>query len=87
LLTVSPQILEKLANSKVPVSRKLDPQSAGTKSPYKEKIIYDQKSFLWALNQDEMAHFKLAEGIRKFTEDIVKLEAELVKKLKTQSKL
>jgi len=87
LLTVSPQILEKLANSKVPVSRKLDPQSAGTKSPYKEKIIYDQKSFLWALNQDEMAHFKLAEGIRKFTEDIVKLEAELVKKLKTQAKL
>jgi len=87
LLTVSPQILEKLANSTVPVRRILDPQTAASKSPEQQKLIYDQKSFLWALNQDEMAHFKLAEGIRKFAEDLIKLEVLIQKKLAPSAKL
>jgi len=81
LLTISPQILEKLASSNAPIKRLLDPESAKIKCPIKEKIIFDQKSFLWALNEDEMAHFKLGEGIRKFTEDLIKLENDIKKKL------
>jgi len=84
LLTVSPQILEKLASSNVPVTRKLDPESAKTKCKIQNRLVFDQKSFLWALSEDEMAHFKLAEGIRKFTEDLVKLEGELRKKLQAK---
>ena len=38
------------------------------------KVPVDEKSFRWALNEDAMATDKLAEGIRKFGEDIVKLE-------------
>jgi len=80
LLTVSPQLLEKLAQSNVPVQRKLDPTSAKEKCDQK-KVIYDQKRFLWELSQDEMANFKLAEGIRTFTADLVKLETELRNRL------
>ena len=39
-----------------------------------EKIHLDEKSFRWLLNEDAMATEKLAEGIRKFAEDAVKLE-------------
>jgi transaldolase len=84
LLTVSPNILEKLASSNVSVSRKLDVASAKTKSQYSKPLKFDQKSFLWALNQDEMAHFKLAEGIRKFTEDLELLETEIKKRLQSR---
>lgn len=34
----------------------------------------DEKTFRWELNQDQMATEKLAEGIRKFAEDALKLE-------------
>jgi len=84
LLTISPQILEKLATSNTEVKQILDAKSAKTKSTHETKIIYDQKSFLWALNDDEMAHFKLAEGIRKFTEDLIKLENEIKKKFQAK---
>ena len=39
-----------------------------------EKVHLDEKSFRWLLNEDAMATEKLAEGIRKFAEDAVKLE-------------
>jgi len=77
LLTIAPKILDELAAADASlVTRKLSPE-VHDKS---EKIVPDQKAFLWALNQDEMAHFKTAEGIRKFGEDLVKLE-EVIKKL------
>jgi transaldolase len=72
LLTISPDILEKLEASTEPLTRVLSPEKA--KSMEIGKIPVDEKSFRWLLNQDAMATDKLAEGIRKFGEDIVKLE-------------
>lgn len=46
-----------------------------------EKVHLDEKSFRWLLNEDAMATEKLAEGIRKFAEDAVKLEAFLREKM------
>lgn len=76
-LTVAPQLLEELASSSIQVTRKLSSENV-TDVP---KINTDEKSFRWLLNEDEMAEFKLAEGIRKFAADLVKLENELKKKL------
>ena len=46
-----------------------------------EKIDTDEKSFRFALNQDAMATEKLAEGIRGFSADLVKLEKIVQEKL------
>ncbi len=72
LLTISPDLLAKLEASEEPLVRVLDPESA--KKLDLAKVPVDEKSFRWALNEDAMATDKLAEGIRKFGEDIVKLE-------------
>jgi len=77
LLTVSPQILEELSKSNVKVEKKLD--AATTHDVPHVKC--DEKSFRWTINEDEMAGFKLAEGIRKFAADLEKLEKEIKKKL------
>ncbi len=72
LLTISPELLQKLADTPDPVERKLSPeQAAGVEL---EKISLDEKSFRMALNEDAMATEKLAEGIRLFCADAVKLE-------------
>eukprot|EP01119_Soliformovum_irregulare_P016995 TRINITY_DN5008_c0_g1_i1.p2 TRINITY_DN5008_c0_g1~~TRINITY_DN5008_c0_g1_i1.p2 ORF type:complete len:320 (-),score=116.77 TRINITY_DN5008_c0_g1_i1:173-1132(-) len=76
-LTISPNLLEELHKSKNEVVKKLDPSNV-KESP---KQSFDEKSFRWALNDDEMAEVKLSEGIRKFAADIVKLESEIRKKL------
>ena len=73
LLTISPDILEKLEASTDSMPRVLSPEAA--KSMEIERIPVDEKSFRWLLNEDAMATDKLAEGIRKFGADIVKLEA------------
>ncbi|MBF8262413.1 MAG: putative transaldolase [Parachlamydiales bacterium] len=75
LLTISPNLLEELKNSTAPLPRKLDP-AAAKKSPI-EKIHLDEKTFRFLLNEDAMATEKLAEGIRNFVKDIVKLESLL----------
>lgn len=77
LLTVSPNLLEELASTNAEVHRVLD----SSKISHVDKILSDEKNFRWLLNEDEMATFKLAEGIRKFAADIVKLEGEIKKKL------
>ncbi len=41
----------------------------------------DEKQFRWLLNEDAMATEKLAEGIRKFAADLVKLEKLVAEKL------
>jgi len=79
LLTISPELLADLQGSTAPVPRKLDPADAATASI--EKIAPDEKTFRWMLNEDAMATDKLAEGIRKFSADIVKLEAIIAKSL------
>lgn len=72
LLTISPDLLAKLAGSEEPVVRKLDPEIA--KASSLEKLALDEKTFRYLLNEDAMATEKTAEGIRKFAADIVKLE-------------
>jgi transaldolase len=76
-LTVSPNLLEEVAQSNVEVVRKLDPANI-TPVP---KINVDEKTFRWMLNEDEMATEKLAEGIRKFAADLKKLEDDIKKKI------
>jgi transaldolase len=72
LLTISPKFLQELTSSNEPVERKLD--AATAKASELEKIDLDEKTYRWLLNEDAMATEKLAEGIRKFNEDAVKLE-------------
>jgi transaldolase len=72
LLTISPNLLEELSKSYDPVERKLSPEIA--KSSQAEKITLDEKTFRFEFNEDPMAVDKTAEGIRKFSADIVKLE-------------
>jgi len=72
LLTISPELLQKLAESTEPVARKLtlvDAQASDLK-----KLTLDEKSFRTMLNDDAMGTEKLAEGIRLFCADAVKLE-------------
>jgi len=79
LLTISPDLLEQLQNSGEPLERKLCPEAA--KDSDIERIAVDEKTFRWLLNEDAMATDKLADGIRKFAADIVKLEAMIVQAL------
>ncbi|MEJ5992316.1 transaldolase [Ramlibacter sp. PS3R-8] len=72
LLTISPELLAQLASSDAPLQRALDPQQA--KGADIRAVQYDEASFRWALNEDAMATEKLAEGIRAFGADAVKLE-------------
>lgn len=81
-LTISPALLEELKSSSDPVERVLDPTKAAELYPGDKKIAVDEASFRWALNEDAMATEKLAEGIRNFAADIVKLEAIMTDKLK-----
>ena len=72
LLTISPELLQKLADTDGPVEHKLSPASAARAEL--QKISLDEKAFRMALNEDAMATEKLAEGIRLFCADAVKLE-------------
>jgi transaldolase len=79
LLTISPALLEELASSSGPVPRRLSPEAA-MKSAH-ARIELDEKSFRWLHNEDAMATEKLAEGIRLFAADQVKLEKLVAAKL------
>ena len=70
LLTISPDLLQKLADSDAPLERKLVAEPhAGL-----EKIAMDEKTFRFMLNEDAMGTEKLAEGIRAFVADSIKLK-------------
>jgi transaldolase len=79
LLTISPDLLAKLAASHEPVAKKLDESAA--KDAKVERLVLDEKTFRYLLNDDAMATEKTAEGIRKFAADIVKLEQFIAAKL------
>jgi transaldolase len=72
LLTISPELLQKLKESDAPVQRHLDPESAKAKGG--DPQIYDESRFRFDMNDDQMATEKLADGIRVFAADAVKLE-------------
>jgi transaldolase len=72
LLTISPELLQKLAASEAPVTRKLS--AAAARSADLQKLTLDEKSFRMMLNDDAMGTEKLAEGIRLFCADAARLE-------------
>ena len=72
LLTISPELLAQLAQSQAPLTRALDPDRA--RAMPLDPMNYDEAGFRYALNEDAMATEKLAEGIRSFAADTVKLE-------------
>jgi transaldolase len=77
LLTISPELLAQLAASEAPLNLALDAQAAkGLDLP---AVHCDEASFRLALNEDAMGTEKLAEGIRAFCADAVKLEALMQK--------
>ena len=75
LLTISPTLLSELENTKGTLVKKLDTESA--KEMNIDKITVDEKTFRWMMNEDAMATEKLAEGIRNFTKDLIKLEKQV----------
>lgn len=74
-LTISPALLDELASTEAPLVRKLSSDATGEPQP---KLTLDEKQFRWLMNEDAMATEKLAEGIRNFTADQLKLEALLL---------
>jgi transaldolase len=73
LLTISPDLLQKLNDTETKVAPKLNPEAAFASDL--EKLHINEQSFRFMLNEDAMATEKLAEGIRLFCADTVKLEA------------
>jgi transaldolase len=72
LLTISPDLLALLAANETPLTASLDAQAAkGMDLPW---VQHNEASFRFALNEDAMATEKLAEGIRAFCVDAIKLE-------------
>ena len=82
LLTISPELMEELRNSEGDVARRLDPEKAATMNI--ETIPMDESTFRWMMNEDPMATEKLAEGIRNFASDALKLE-QFVKQMCVES--
>ncbi len=70
-LTISPQLMSELAAD----SREL-PQQLHADQPQEQitRVAFDENAFRWQQNEDAMATEKLAEGIRNFAADQVKLE-------------
>ncbi len=71
LLTISPDLLQKLAETEGAVTRKL---GAAAETVSIEKVSLDEKTFRFMMNEDAMATEKLAEGIRAFCADSGKLK-------------
>lgn len=72
-LTISPALLSELENDPSALDQKLYQD----KFEPQDKVSFDEPSFRWAMNEDPMATEKLAEGIRNFAKDQVKLEDKL----------
>ncbi|MDO9481145.1 MAG: transaldolase [Hydrogenophaga sp.] len=72
LLTISPDLLAQLAATEAPLAQALDAEAAKAMDiPF---VHYDEAGFRFAMNEDAMATEKLAEGIRAFVTDTIKLE-------------
>jgi transaldolase len=72
LLTISPDLLALLSANETSLTASLDAQVAkGMDLPL---VQYNEAGFRFALNEDAMATEKLAEGIRAFCVDAIKLE-------------
>jgi len=76
-LTISPSLLDELSKSNDPLEQKLFSEQPALAD--QEKL--SESSYRWAMNEDAMATEKLAEGIRNFTVDQIKLEKQLAELL------
>jgi transaldolase len=76
-LTISPGLLDELEQSNDLLEQKLFSQQPELASEAK----LSESNYRWAMNEDAMATEKLAEGIRNFTIDQIKLEKQLTKML------
>lgn len=74
-LTISPGLLDELEKSNSTLEQKLFSQQPELTSETK----LSESKYRWAMNEDAMATEKLAEGIRNFTIDQIKLEKQLTK--------
>jgi transaldolase len=79
LLTISPSLLEELKGMDQPVEKKLDAGAA--QGADIERIDVSEKSFRWLMNEDAMATEKLAQGIRVFAADMVKVREIVAAKI------
>lgn len=73
-LTISPGLMQELADNDAPLQKVLDPEGATSAD---SKTCLSESAFRWGHNEDAMANQKLAEGIRSFAADQVKLEVVL----------
>jgi transaldolase len=71
-LTIAPSLLEELRSSTESFDRRLEPSDS---SYVGDKLDVGESTFRFTMNEDAMATEKLAEGIRGFSSDIVRLEA------------
>ena len=75
-LTISPTLLEELSQNDDEIKLKLSKEKSSSLDI--ERIDVNESSFRWHLNENQMASFKLAEGIRLFNKDLLKLK-ELIR--------
>ena len=75
-LTISPTLLEELSQNDGEIKLKLSKENSSALDI--ERINVNESSFRWHLNENQMASFKLAEGIRLFNKDLLKLK-ELIR--------
>ena len=77
-LTISPQLMDELANDNSVVEQKLSVTNNPVSS---NEAPLTEAQWRWQMNDDAMATEKLSEGIRNFAIDQVKLETQLEKML------
>lgn len=83
LLTISPKLLEELEAKQAELPRKLSPEAAKTKQI--ERLHIDKATFDKMHAEDKMAHEKLDEGIKGFSDALENLEQMLAKRLEELS--
>ena len=78
-LTISPSLLEELNKSEGDLDQKLSQDQSSQIDI--DRINVNESSFRWHLNENQMASFKLAEGIRLFNKDLLKLKKTIREQL------
>ncbi|MBQ0831578.1 transaldolase [Marinobacter sp.] len=73
-LTISPALLQELKDDSGNLEQQLSPAGATSSDGFG---ILDEKLFRWESNEDAMATEKLADGIRRFTNDQIELETRV----------
>ena len=84
IFIAKPALLEELTNGTDDVQQKLD--AANAQAMDIPKVEMTESNFRWMMNEDAMATEKLAEGIRGFAKDIVKLEEIVQAKINASKK-